>query len=160
MQEKLSAAYRVLSLEDKRRAYLQYLFSRLDIGRSAELNVDAEIALSRGEAALKRKDWLGAQRSFEDAVAKNPREPEYYCHLAWATYQNRSAPKADRLRQAQKLVKKALSMNPYLEHAMVISGILDGDAGDRQGARKKLLKALELNPSSRVAKAALQRMGR
>lgn len=160
VQEKLSASYRVLSNDEKRRAYVQYLLSRLDVGRSAEVNVDAEIALKRGESALKRGDAKGALLAFEQAVALNPREPEYYSHLAWATYLDGSGPKAARAREAQRALRRALALNPYLERAQVISAIIEAEGGEHASARKRLLKVLEMNPSSRLAKAALRKVGR
>ncbi|HLL51998.1 MAG TPA: DUF4388 domain-containing protein [Myxococcaceae bacterium] len=168
VQEKLTASYRVLSVESKRKAYLQYLFSRMDAGRSSGVNVDAEIALKRGEAALKRRDPKSALRAFEEAVSLNPRESEYYSHLAWATYLAADGDQRERAKAAQKLLKKALGLNPYLERAMIISAIIEaeteGDASDRtaarSSARRKLLKVLEMNPGSNLAKAALRKVGR
>lgn len=160
VQDKLAASYRVLSTDDKRRSYLQYLLSRLDVGRTGDMNVDAEIALKRGEAALKRSDLRTALRAFEEAVSRNPREPEYYSYLAWATYKGAGGEAKDRAKTAQKLLKKALGLNPYLERAIVISAIIDGETGDTSGARRRLLKVLEMNPGSKIAKAALLKVGR
>ncbi len=160
VQEKLSASYRVLSVEDKRKAYLQYLLSKLDVGRVSTIHVDAEILIRRGEAALRRKDYVSALQHFEQAVSLNPREPEYYSYLAWATYQASSGPLKERGKAAQKVLKRALSLNPYLERAQIISAIIDSDLEDASTARKKLLKVLELNPNSQLAKAALRKVGR
>jgi CheY-like chemotaxis protein/curved DNA-binding protein CbpA len=160
VQDKLSASYRVLSIEEKRRSYLQYLISRLDVGRSGDVQVDAEIALKRGNQALKRKDLPTALRAFEEAVELNPREPEYYAHLAWVTYLAGSKDPKERAKAAQKLLKKALGLNPYLERALIISSIIETDQGEHSSARKKLLKVLELNPHSQLAKAALRKVGR
>ncbi len=160
VQEKLSAAYRVLSVEEKRKAYLQYLMSRMDAGRSTTVSVEAEIILRRGEAALKRKEHRSALICFEEAVGLNPREPEYYSYLAWATYLAGVGPREDRAKAAQKVLRKALSLNPYLERAMIISAIIDSEMKDASSARKKLLKVLELNPNSQLAKAALRKVGR
>ncbi|MFZ5471128.1 MAG: response regulator [Myxococcota bacterium] len=160
VQDKLSASYRVLSVEEKRKAYLRYLLSKLDVGRTAAVNAEAEIALKRGEAALRRKDPRTALSLFEEAVALNPREPEYYCHLAWATYLTSAGPAKDRAKPAQKLLRKALALNPYLERATIISAIIDNEAGDVSSARKRLLKVLEMNPGSQLAKAALRKVGR
>jgi CheY-like chemotaxis protein len=159
VQDRLSAAYRVLSVEEKRKGYLQYLMSRMDVGRSV-VNVDAELILRRGEAALKRKDYRQALQLFEEAVSINPREPEYYSYLAWATYLAGSGAREERAKAAQKVLKRALSLNAYLERALIISAIIDSEQDDASGARKKLLKVLELNPNSQLAKAALRKVGR
>ncbi len=159
VQDRLSAAYRVLSVEEKRKGYLQYLMSRMDVGRTA-VNVDAEIILRRGESALKRRDYRQALQLFEEAVSINPREPEYYSYLAWATYLAGTGPREERAKAAQKVLKRALSLNAYLERAIIISAIIDSEQEDASAARKKLLKVLELNPNSQLAKAALRKVGR
>ncbi|QSQ24970.1 response regulator [Pyxidicoccus parkwayensis] len=160
VQEKLSAAYRVLSVEEKRKAYLQYLFSRLDVGRNSAVVVEAEIALRRGEAALKRRDFTTAMLAFEEAVEANPNEPEFYAWLAWATYIAAPGALLVRAQKAQKVLKKALSLGPYVERLHIIAAIIDTDLGDAPLARKKLLKVLEYNPYSQLAKAALRKVGR
>jgi CheY-like chemotaxis protein/tetratricopeptide (TPR) repeat protein len=161
VQEKLSASYRVLSVEDKRKAYLQYLLSKLEVGgRINAINVEAEVLIRRGESYLRRKDFRMALQLFEEAVALNPREPEYYSYLAWATYHAALGAQKDRAREAQKVLKRALSLNAYLERAHILSAIIDNDVGDATSARKKLLKVLELNPNSKLAKAALRKVGR
>jgi hypothetical protein len=54
VQDKVTAAYRVLSNDEKRRAYLSFLMLKLELtgARRAGIDVDAEIALRRGERAL------------------------------------------------------------------------------------------------------------
>jgi tetratricopeptide (TPR) repeat protein len=160
VQEKLSASYRVLSVEEKRKAYLQYLLGRADVGRNTAVVVEAEIALRRGGAALKRRDFAAALKEFEEAVALNPNEPEYYAFLAWTTYQATQGALLVRAQKAQKVLKKALSLGPYVERLHIIAAIIDLDLGDAPLARKKLLKVLEYNPYSQLAKAALHKVGK
>ncbi|HZI16557.1 MAG TPA: DUF4388 domain-containing protein [Myxococcus sp.] len=160
VQEKLSASYRVLSVEEKRKAYLQYLLGRADVGRNTAVVVEAEIALRRGGSALKRRDFAAALKEFEEAVALNPNEPEYYAFLAWTTYQATQGALLVRAQKAQKVLKKALSLGPYVERLHIIAAIIDLDLGDAPLARKKLLKVLEYNPYSQLAKAALHKVGK
>jgi DNA-binding response OmpR family regulator len=161
VQEKLSAAYRVLSVEEKRKAYLQFLVGKREVaGRVNAINVEAEILIRRGESYLRRKDYRMALQLFEEAVALNPREPEYYSYLAWATYHSALGTVKDRAKEAQKVLKRALSLNASLERAHIISAIIDNELEDATSARKKLLKVLELNPDSKLAKAALRKVGR
>jgi len=160
VQDKLSGAYRVLSAEDKRKAYVHYLLSRSGGARSAPINVDAEIALKRGELAMKRKDFISARQAFEQAVSLNGREPEYYSYLAWTTLVAGNGDRKERLRSAQKIIKKALAMNAYLERPQVIAAIIDLEQGDATAAHKKLIKTLEMNPRSELAKAALRKARR
>lgn len=159
VQEKMTAAYRVLSQPAKRTGYLQHLLSRLDLPRSVEVNVEAELSLQRGEAALKRGDARSAAIAFEEAVSLSPREPEYHACLAWACYLGPGSAE-ERARAAQRPLRKALGLNPLLERAQVLSAVIDLDAGDLPSARKKLLKVLDLNPRSKIAKAALRKANR
>ncbi|HEX8700592.1 MAG TPA: DUF4388 domain-containing protein [Myxococcaceae bacterium] len=160
VQEKLSASYRVLSVEDKRKAYLQYLLPKLEVGRVNAINADAEVLIHRGAAYLKRKDFRMALQLFEEAVELHPREPEFYAYLAWATYMAAVGPLKDRAVAAQKVLKRAFSVSASLERAHIISAIIDNDLGDATSARKRLLKVLEQNPKSQLAKAALRKVGR
>jgi cytochrome c-type biogenesis protein CcmH/NrfG len=150
----------VLSAEEKRKSYVQYLISRLDAPRSAAINVDAEIALKRGELAMKRKDFITARLAFEEAVSLNGREPEYYSYLAWATFLAGSGDRKEKAKAAQKILKKAAAMNPTLERVQVISAIIDLELGDAAAAHRRLIKVLEQNPRSRLAKAALRKARR
>ncbi|RKH18626.1 response regulator [Corallococcus praedator] len=159
VQEKLSASYRVLSVDEKRRAYLQYFFSRQEVvGRATAINVDAEISLRRGESALKRGDYRTAIQGFQEAVALNEHEPEYYSYLAWALYRGSAGSLMQRALAARKVLKKALTLDPYLERAQIIAAIIEIDLDDAPLARKKLMKVLELNPYSVLARAALQKV--
>ncbi|WP_224249530.1 DUF4388 domain-containing protein [Hyalangium gracile] len=161
VQEKLSASYRVLSAEDKRKAYLQYVLGKMEVkGRVNAINVEAEVLIRRGESYLRRKNYRMALQLFEEAVALNPREPEYYSYLAWATYHAALGPLKDRAKEAQKVLKRALSLNASLERAQIISAIIENDLGDATAARKRLLRVLELNANSKLAKAALRKVGR
>jgi tetratricopeptide (TPR) repeat protein len=101
-----------------------------------------------------------ALQLFEEAVELNPREPEYYTYLAWVTYMAAPGPLKDRATAAQKVLKRAFSLSASLERAHIISAIIENDLEDATSARKRLLKVLELNPNSRLAKAALRKVGR
>src|SRR5262249_2951508 len=111
VQEKLSAAHKILSVDDKRRSYLEDLLTRLESGRTQPVNVDAEIALRRGLNALSKQDFRSAVQNFEEATRLNPREPEYYCCLAWANYRLRSGERSERAKEAKRLLKKALALD-------------------------------------------------
>jgi len=166
VQEKLTASYKVLSTTEKRKAYVQYLFSRQAGSRSAPVNVDAEILLRRGEAALKRKDYPEALRFYEQAIELNPREPEYYSYQAWVTYQSMEGSQKERAKAAQKALKKALGINPSLPRANILYAIIESETGEdpvermaaAASARKRLLKVLEQHPGSVLAKAALRKV--
>jgi tetratricopeptide (TPR) repeat protein len=158
VQDKLTAAYRVLSVDEKRRAYLQYLFSRSVPGRVSPVHIDAEVAVRRGEAHARRGDARSALMAFEEAVRLNPREPEYFAYLVWFTYQLGES--QDRARVADKLLRRALGLFPHATRLQILRAILDSDQGEVSRARKRLLQVLEENPSSALAKAALRYIGR
>lgn len=157
--DKVNAAYRVLCGEEKRRAYLSFLLSRHETTRrKAPIEIDAEIAMRRGTRFLDAGDMPSAQGAFEQAISLNPREPEFYCHLAFTRLRAERGPLKDRVREAKKLIKKALSLEPELEHAEVIMGLIEQADGDRSAARKRFLKVLKKSPDNALAKAALKRL--
>jgi curved DNA-binding protein CbpA len=159
VQEKITAAYRVLSQPEKRTRYLQHLLSKLELPRSAEVDVEAERAAYRGGQARLRQDARSAAVAFEEAIARSPKEAEFYACLAWAHYLsggNRDA----RVRAAQRPLRKALSISPWLERAQVLWAVIELEAGDVASARRRLLKVLELKPASKIARAALHRANR
>jgi tetratricopeptide (TPR) repeat protein len=158
VQDKLTAAYRVLSVDEKRRAYLQYLFSRSAPGRVSPVHIDAEVAIRRGEAHVRRGDTRSALQCFEEAVRLNPKEPEYQAYLVWFTYQ--LGEPAERTQAADKLLKRALNLFPRTLRLQILRAILDSDLGEPSRARKRLLQVLEENPESALAKAALHYVGR
>lgn len=159
VQERLLAAYRVLSVEEKRQAYLQYLVSRMELPRTAPVEVEAERLIRQGQKAVERGEWAAAINDFKEALKRQPHEPEYYVYLAWARYRGSPGPLIDRARAAQRVLGQALTLDPERERALVVSAIIDIDLGDTPTARKKLLKVLERNPNSRLAQAALRKVG-
>ncbi len=157
--EKVTAARRVLMNAEKRRAYLEHLLSRLSPAtRRRQLDVDAELEVRRGERALREKDWATAQEAFSRAVSLNPREPEYYCMLAFAMFRGAKGSPKERARQPRKLLKKAAALAPDLDRPHVLLGILEHECGNPKAARRHLLAALRKNPDSLPAKVALRRV--
>ncbi|RMG21215.1 MAG: molecular chaperone DnaJ [Deltaproteobacteria bacterium] len=157
--EKVSAARRILLHAEKRRAYLEHVLSRhAASSRRSALDVDAEVEVRRGERAMKEKDWATAVAAFTRAVSLNPREPEYYCMLAFATFEHGTGPAKERAKQPRKLLKKAAALAPDLDQPHVILGILEHACGNPKAARRHLLTALRKNPDSITAKAALRRV--
>ena len=157
--EKVTAAQRVLSNPEKRRAYLEHLLSRATPStRRSQLDVDAELEVRRGERALREKDWATAQEAFSRAVSLNPREPEYYCMLAFAMFGGAKGSPKERAKQPRKLLKKAAALAPDLDRPHVLLGIMEHECGNLKAARRHLLAALRKNPDSLTAKVALRRV--
>ncbi|MDF1565645.1 MAG: response regulator [Deltaproteobacteria bacterium] len=161
VQDKVGAAYRVLSVPEKRKAYLNFLLSRQEVKhRRGPVNIEAEILLRRGINAIAAMDWTGAERAFQEAASLNPREPEYHCYLAFASYKAGRGAAAERARGPRKVLQKALSLDPGMEQALVLLGIIEQECGDDRSARRRFLDVLKANPRSVTAKAALQRLNR
>ncbi len=158
--DKLSAAYRVLSDEAKRKAYVSFLLGRAEVARAETPNVEAEVELKRGENLMRKGDWSGALTAFERAVSLNAREPEYYSYLAWATFKAGPGDAAHRAKSALKLIKKALAINPTLERPQIIAAIIEDEIGDPAEARKLLFKLLKSCPGCLLAKKVLQGINR
>ncbi len=158
-RDKVAAAIRVLSQEEKRASYLRYLLSRHRGGRSfAPTDPEAEVELKRGEKLMRQGDLAAARGCFERAAELAPREPEIQALLAWATFQSGEGELEERAKRARQIVKKALALNPALERPLVIAGILEEALGNLAQARKHYLHALQHGGDAELARKALERL--
>ncbi len=163
IQDKVNAAYRVLANEEKRRAYLAYLLSRhaAETGRrKPDVVPEAEIALKRGERALRQRRFGPAVAAFRSAAKLNPREPEYLAMEAFATLEDPALEPEERPRAVARIARRALSLDPGCVRAIVSLALAEAAGGHVSEARKRLLAALKLAPGNEVAKRALQRVNR
>jgi len=163
IQDKVNAAYRVLANEEKRRAYLAYLLSRhaAETGRrKPDVVPEAEIALKRGERALRQRRFGAAVAAFRAAAKRNPREPEYLAMEAFATLEDPALAPEERPRAVARIARRALSLDPGCVRAIVSLALAEADSGHVPAARKRLLAALKVAPGNEVAKRALQRVNR
>lgn len=159
--DKLNAAWRVLSNPEKRRAYLAFLLQRHAEGRrKPEVDPEAEIALKRGERALRGRRIREAIQAFQAAAERNPREPEYLAMLAFATLRDPALEPEERPRAAARVARKALSLDRRCVRALVALALAEEAEGDVASARRRLLAALKLAPGNEVARRALQRVNR
>ena len=159
--DKLNAAWRVLSNPEKRRAYLAFLLQRHAEGRrKPEVDPEAEIALKRGERALRGRRIREAIQAFQAAAERNPREPEYLAMLAFATLRDPALEPEERPRAAARVARKALSLDHRCVRALVALALAEEAKGDVASARRRLLAALKLAPGNEVARRALQRVNR
>ncbi|HYQ80315.1 MAG TPA: DnaJ domain-containing protein [Anaeromyxobacteraceae bacterium] len=159
--DKVNAAYRVLSNPEKRGAYLAFLLQRHAEGRrKPDVDPEAEIALKRGERALRARRLREAIGAFQAAAERNPREPEYLAMLAFATLRDPALEPEERPRAAARVARKALSLDHGCVRAAVALALAEEAEGDVAGARRRLLAALKLAPGNEVARRALQRVNR
>jgi DNA-binding response OmpR family regulator len=162
VQDKVSAAYRVLSSPERRRDYLAFLLLRLELGgqRRARIDVDAEIALKRGERALRERRAGDAVAALRDAAERNPREPEYLAMLAFAELFDPTLPAVGRVEAARRTARRALALAPQHPRATAALALAEEAVGDSAEARRAVLAALEVHPESEVLRGVLGRLSR
>jgi tetratricopeptide (TPR) repeat protein len=162
VQDKVSAAYRVLADPEKRRAYLAFLVAKLEASgaRRPGIDLEAEIALKRGERALRARKTSEAVRALAEAVERNPREPEYLAMLAFARLHDPALAALDRGQEARKAARRALALAPDHLRALVVLALADAALGEPGDARKTVLAALRLHPGSDLAKRVLHHLNR
>ena len=162
VQDKVTAAYRVLSNDEKRRAYLSFLVLKLELtgARKAGIDVDAEIALKQGERALLLHRNAEAVGALSRAVERNPKEPEYHAMLGFAELYDPVLPRSQRAAEARKSARKALQLEPDHPRAIAVLGLAEAMAGELAEGRRIVVAGLKAHPSSEVLKAVLHRLNR
>jgi tetratricopeptide (TPR) repeat protein len=160
VQDKVTAAHRVLSNEEKRRAYLSFLVLKFELtgARHAGIVLDAEIALKRGERALLARRNAEAVQALKVAVEGNPREPEYHAMLGFAELHDPVLPPAGRLEEARRCARRALALAPDHPRATAVLALADAGGGEVGEARRLVLAGLKLHPGSEVLKRVLHRL--
>ncbi|HEX9049778.1 MAG TPA: DUF4388 domain-containing protein [Anaeromyxobacter sp.] len=162
VQDKVTAAYRVLSNDEKRRAYLSFLVLKLELtgARKAGIDVDAEIALKRGERALLLHRNAEAVSALAAAVERNPKEPEYHAILGFAELHDPVLPRSQRAAEARRCARKALQLDPDHARAIAVLALAEEAAGDPAEGRKVVVAGLRTHPENEVLKAVLHRLNR
>ncbi len=162
VQDKLTAAFRVLSTPEKRKAYLSFLLLRFELTglRRPGIDVDAEVALRRGERALRARRNTEAAAEIRDAAERNPREPEYLAMLGFAELFDPVLPASERAQAAKRSARRALALDPHHLRGTVALALAERAAGDVAEARRLVLGALRRHPESELAKRVLQQLDR
>jgi CheY-like chemotaxis protein len=162
VQDKVTAALRVLSNDEKRRAYLSFLLLKFELtgARRPGIDVDAEIALKRGERALLVRRNAEAVAAFGAAVEKNPKEPEYLAMLGFAELFDPVLPPSQRAAEAKRNARKALQLQPDHARATAVLALAERLTGDAAEARKIVLAGLKAHPANEVLKEVLHRLNR
>jgi DNA-binding NarL/FixJ family response regulator len=160
VQDKVTAAHRVLGNEEKRRAYLSFLVlkSELTGARYASIVLDAEIALKRGERALLARRNADAVQALKAAVEANPKEPEYHAMLGFAELFDPVLPPQRRREEARRCARRALSIVTEHPRATAVVALADAEDGNVAEARKLVLSALRVHSGSEVLKRVLHRL--
>ena len=123
--------------------------------RRPGIDVDAEVALKRGERALRERRLPDALAALRAAVDGNPREPEYTAMLAFAELFDAATPEPERSARARRTAKKALAMVPEHPRATIALAIAEKRLGNAPEARRILVGALKVHGASDVLKNAL-----
>ncbi len=160
VQDKVNAAHRVLGNDEKRRAYLSFLLLRFEAAgtRKPGIDVDAEIALKRGERALLARRNAEAVTALKLAAQRNPREPEYLAMLGFAELFDPVLPRTERAQEARKNARKALALEPAHPRASAVLALAESSLGEAGEARRIVLDALKVHPHSEVLRRVLHRL--
>jgi tetratricopeptide (TPR) repeat protein len=160
IQAKVTAAYRVLGNEEKRRGYLAFLLLQFELSgtRRPGIDLDAEIALKRGEKALVARRAAEAINAFREAVERNPKEPEYLAMLGFASLFDPVLPPAPRAEEARREAKRALAIAPDHARALAVLALAEDALGRTSDARRLVLDGLQVHPDHEVLKAVLHRL--
>lgn len=160
IQAKVTAAYRVLGNEEKRRGYLSFLLLQYELSgaRRPGIDLDAEIALKRGEKALRARRFAEAITAMHEAAERNPREPEYHAMLAFACLNDPVLPPRARAEEARKAAKKALALAPDHVRALSVLALAEALRGNTTDARRAVLDALKAHPNHELPRAVLHRL--
>jgi hypothetical protein len=162
VQDKVTAAYRVLSSPERRRGYLSFLLLRLELSgaRRPGVDVDAEIALKRGERALRARRAAEAVLALREAASRNPKEPEYLAMLAFAELFDPALPPAARAEEARRTARRALALAPHHPRATTALALAEEALADPAEARRAVLAALDAHPASELLRRVLSRLSR
>jgi CheY-like chemotaxis protein len=130
--DKVTAAHRVLSNDEKRHAYLSFLVLKFELTgvRRPGIVLDAEIALKRGERALLGRRNAEAIQPLRAAVEANPKEPEYHAMLAFAELHDPLLKAAERIAEARRCARRALALAPDHVRASAALALAEEAAGD------------------------------
>jgi CheY-like chemotaxis protein/tetratricopeptide (TPR) repeat protein len=160
LQDKVTAAHRVLSSDEKRRAYLSFLMLKFELtgARRPGIVLDAELALKRGERALLMRRHADAVQALKAAVDANPREPEYQAMLGFAELFDPVLPAAERAQEARRCARRALAVSADHPRATAVLALAEHAAGDATEARRVVLAGLKAHPVSEVLKRVLHRL--
>jgi CheY-like chemotaxis protein len=154
VQDKVDAAHRVLASTEKRRHYLSFLLLKFELSgaRAPGIDLDAEIALTRGERALRGRRLPEAVTALREAVALNPHEPAYQAMLGFASLHDPALPAAARAAEAREHAQAALQHDSGHLRALVVLALAEQLAGNPTAARAAIDAALQAQPYSELAR--------
>ncbi len=162
--DQATIAYRELSQDDSRQAYLSALKSKLAQGeREIPPRILADVAAHKADLAIRGRRWSEARKLLEEAIELYPKEPSYHYQLGKLGFtqamENTPAdqPLPDGLR---KPFLKALALDPRYDLPRIHLGYLAKRNGNLKLAIREFKGALEVNPQNKVAQSELRLLKR
>ena len=147
-------AHQVLMNEDERKNY-DFILDRKSKGLPIDPKIilEAEGLFRRAQVLFRRGNIPAAEPLLREAVALNKGEPEFWAYLGYTIYvvHGRSG-----LKEALRALDTAEGGAPELDCVFEFQGRIARNEGDFVLARRKLLKAVELNPYNRDAERELR----
>ena len=161
--DRATVAYRELSDEKNRIAYLEALEKDDGTERAVPPRVLADIEAQKGELALGTKRYPEAQELFSTAIDMYPVEPSYYHKLGLATYFQalEDVPADEQLpEEVREPFETAIVMNPRYDPAHLYLGYISRRNGELDKALEEFCRALECNPENELAREAVRSLER
>ncbi len=135
-------AYEVLQIDSRRASYEMMLPAEKPAG-NANPAEEATQAYKRGEALLRKRDYLGAEREYHRAYLADPKAT-YLAAEAWAIHLDPA--RRDQAARAKQMIAEAAKKDPDCERAQYQLGVIARVEGDMARAEKHFLEAVRVNP--------------
>lgn len=154
-----TVAYRELSDQKSRAAYLEAIEKDDGTERAVPPRVLADIEAQKGELALGTKRYRDAMQLFSAAIDMYPVEPGYYHKLGLATYFQAledGQPDDNLPEEVREPFETAVVMNPRYDPAHLYLGYISRRNGELDRALEEFCRALECNPDNEQAREAVR----
>lgn len=144
---RVSEAHATLSDDKRREEYRASLEGGASKKEDAKAHaeamrlIEAEMAFRRGEILLRKNDFGGAVREFEQAFKGNPHDGEHLANLTWAKVCAGQMPHSE----AQPQLKKAIEMSPRAARSHLYLGMCLNQLKQTDKALEMFKKALNID---------------
>ncbi|MGH7885508.1 MAG: DUF4388 domain-containing protein, partial [Thermodesulfobacteriota bacterium] len=116
---------------------------------------EAEVRFNEGEAHLRQRNYINAEKKFKEAVDLNPEESAYLGAYGWAKYYA-SGSKETVSKEAITIIEKAISIDPGCAKNYYYLGALYKINNNLLKSEKNFEKALEIDKTLIEAKRELR----
>jgi tetratricopeptide (TPR) repeat protein len=140
-------AYRTLSDDKSRAAYIEELKSGPDAGQQVDVEaiLKAEELFRKAGLLVKAKRFADAVKVLDEAIQLNAEEPEFYAWRGYARFFTHTDKKVG-YQEAYKDIQLCLKKNDRVATAHYHLGVLAKLCGDNTGALKHFQRTVELQP--------------